>query len=57
MLGLMHRGGKDFDDGVPGPIHENLMHPHNGSAMVAQDLDLIQTRAVRYSPVLRENYT
>jgi hypothetical protein len=50
IVNLAHRpqaGG----DGLPTPLNENLMHPTNPPAL-AQDLDIIQARAVHRSPLV-----
>jgi hypothetical protein len=54
ILGLAHRvdgAGSPFNDGINYPPNENLMHFNNGPAL-AQDLDILQARAVRQSPLV-----
>jgi hypothetical protein len=53
VLGLGHRGstGDQVTDGVALPADENLMHPSNPPP-TAQDLDIVQVKAIRFSEVL-----
>jgi hypothetical protein len=54
ILGLAHRvdrAGSPYNDGINYPPNENLMHWINGPAL-AQDLDILQARAVRQSPLV-----
>jgi hypothetical protein len=53
VLGLGHRGstGDPVTDGVALPAAENLMHPSNPPP-TAQDVDIVQVKAIRFSEVL-----
>ncbi len=54
ILNLPHRvdtGGSPFNDGLNYPRNENLMHWNNPTTL-AQDLDIIQARAIHQSPLL-----
>jgi hypothetical protein len=53
VLGLGHRGsvGDPVTDTMALPANENLMHPSNPPP-TAQNLDLIQVRAIRFSEAL-----
>jgi hypothetical protein len=51
VLGLRHRVGPGHD-GVLHPWSENLMH-HNNATTLAQDIDILQARAIQTSPVVR----
>jgi hypothetical protein len=50
IVNLAHRP-QVRGDGLPLPLNENLMHPTNPPAQ-AQDLDVIQARAVHRSPLV-----
>lgn len=50
VLGLRHRVGPGHD-GLLHPWSENLMHSNNPSTL-AQDLDILQARAIQGSPVV-----
>lgn len=58
VIGLNHRLDEatvtddPFPDGVGYPHDENLMHPDN-PATIAQDIDMIQTRVMHRSPLVR----
>lgn len=56
IFGLGHRGAVSdpVTDTVALPANENLMHPSNPPP-TAQNLDLIQVRAIRFSEVLFRN--
>lgn len=56
VLGLGHRGstGDPVTDGVALPAAENLMHPSNPPP-TAQDVDIVQVKAIRFSEVLHRN--
>jgi len=54
VFGLGHRGGGGVPDGLMIPPAENLMHPSNPPPQ-AENLDLIQVKAIRFSEALFRN--
>src|SRR5262249_206611 len=56
VLGMGHRGvaGDTFEDGLTLPANENLMHPSTPPPR-AENLDIIQVKAIRFSEVLFRN--
>ena len=54
IFGLGHRGGGGVPDGLMIPPAENLMHPSNPPPQ-AENLDLIQVKAIRFSEALFRN--
>lgn len=56
VLGLGHRGdlSAGVPDGLDQPTDENLMHPNNPPP-TAQNLDILQVKAIRFSEVMFRN--